>query len=98
MHVIEKDRRKHFYFKHASMVLYIFILVVFLVVALLNRPHLPPLPDPKREDEDMEGRTVNEEPDPLSQENLRLTFHGREFTECLAQQLWIALSGRFMLG
>ena len=64
MHVLEKAGRKHVSFKHASMVLAIFILVVFQVLAEFNRPHLPPLPDTKREDEDMEGGTANEEPAP----------------------------------
>ena len=48
VHVIEKYGRKHFYFKHASMVPSIFILVVFQVLAVFNTPHLSTPPDPKR--------------------------------------------------
>ena len=48
LHVLEKSGRKHFSFKHASMVLYIFIPVVFQVLAVFNTPHLPPNPDAKR--------------------------------------------------
>ena len=46
------------------MVLAIFILVVFQVLAEFNRPHLPPLPDTKREDDEMGGGTANKEPAP----------------------------------
>ena len=42
----------------------IFILVVFQVLVVFNRPHLPPPPDPNREDEEIEGGTANEDPDP----------------------------------
>ena len=45
------------------MVLAIFILVVLQVLAEFNMPHLPPLPNTKREDEYMEVGTSNEEPD-----------------------------------
>ena len=41
---LDKYGRKQFSFKHASMVLYIFILVVFQVLAVFNTPHLPPNP------------------------------------------------------
>ena len=44
VHVLEKAGKKQFSFKHASMVLDIFILVVLLVSAAFNRPHLPPPP------------------------------------------------------
>ena len=50
VHVLEKYGRNKFSFKHASMVLSIFILVVFQVYVELNRPHLPPLPDTKSKD------------------------------------------------
>ena len=43
------------------MVIAIFILVVFQVLATFNRPYLPPPPDPKRKDEEMEERTANKE-------------------------------------
>ena len=46
------------------MVLTIFILVVLQVWGGFNRPHLPPLPDPQREDKYMEGGTDNDEPAP----------------------------------
>ena len=46
------------------MVLAIFILVVFQILAEFNRPHLPTLSHTKREDEDMEGGTANEYPVP----------------------------------
>ena len=64
MHVLEKAGRKHFSFKYASMVLAILILVVFQVLAEFNRPHLPPLPDTKHKDEEMEVGTANEESAP----------------------------------
>jgi len=64
VHVLEKAGRKHFSFAHASMGLAIFILVIFQVLAAYNRPHLPPAPEPKREDDEMEGGTANEEPVP----------------------------------
>ena len=51
VHVLEKSGRKHFSFNHASMVLAIFILVVFQDLVEFNRPHLTPPPDPKRQDE-----------------------------------------------
>ena len=59
---LESSGRKHFSFKHASMGITIFILVVFQVLAAFNRPHPPPTPDTKRGDEDMEGVTSNEDP------------------------------------
>ena len=62
MHVLEKSGRKHVSFKHENMVLDIFILMVFQVLAEFNRPHLPPIPDTNSEDEEMEGGTANEEP------------------------------------
>ena len=46
------------------MVLTIFILVVLQVWGGFNRPHLPHLPDPKGEDNYMEGGTDNDEPAP----------------------------------
>ena len=64
VHDLEKYGRKHFSFKHLSMFLAIFILVVLQVLVEFNRPHLPPPPDPKREDEDMEGGTANKDPSP----------------------------------
>ena len=47
------------------MVLDIFIFTVFRVLAEFNWPHLPPLPDTNSEDEEMEGGTAKEEPDPF---------------------------------
>ena len=44
VHILEKFGRKHFSFKHAIMVLALFVLVVFQVFVALNRPHLPPPP------------------------------------------------------
>ena len=38
----------------------IFILVVFQVLAVFNRPYLPPPPNPEREYEEMEVGTANE--------------------------------------
>ena len=64
VHVLEKSGRKNFSFKHASMGLSIFILVVFQVLQAFNRPHITPPPDPKRKDEEMEGKTSNKEPLP----------------------------------
>ena len=46
------------------MILAILIIVVFQVLVEFNRPHLPPLPDTNTEDEDMEGGTSNEDPEP----------------------------------
>ena len=66
MHVLEKYWRKHFSFKHVSMGLAIFILVVFQVFAAFNRPHHPSTPDTKCKDEETEGGTANDEPTPLS--------------------------------
>ena len=43
VHVLEKYGRKHFSFKHGGMELDKFILVVFQVLAVFNRPH-PPSP------------------------------------------------------
>ena len=40
VHFIDKSGRKHFSFKHVSMVLAIFILVVFQVLAEFNRLQL----------------------------------------------------------
>ena len=54
VHVLEKAGRENFSFKHASMGLAIFIVVVFQVLAAFNRPHPPHPPDPKCKDEDME--------------------------------------------
>ena len=48
VHVLEKSD-----FKHASVFLAVFILVVFQVLAEFNRPKLPPLSDSKREDEEI---------------------------------------------
>ena len=42
VHVLEKSGRKRFSFKHVSMGLDIFIIVVFQVFVVFNRPHLPP--------------------------------------------------------
>ena len=53
VHVLEKYGRKHVYFKRASMVLVIFIPVVFQVLEEFNRAQLSPLPDTNGEDEDM---------------------------------------------
>ena len=39
----------------------IFILVVFQVLVVFNRPYLPPPPNPEREYEEMEVGTANEE-------------------------------------
>ena len=47
---LEKYVRKNVSFKHASMVLAIFIIVVFQVLVEFNSPHLPPLPYTKHED------------------------------------------------
>ena len=44
VHVLEKPGRKHFSFKHASMGIDIFILVVFQVLAEFNRSYHPPNP------------------------------------------------------
>ena len=57
VHLLEKYSRKHFSFKHTSMVQAIFILVVFQVLAAFNSPHLlpPPPPDTKRKYEETEG-------------------------------------------
>ena len=64
VHVLEKYGREKNSFKHASMGLAILILVIFQVLSEFNRPHLPPPPDPKSEDQEMEGGTANEEPAP----------------------------------
>ena len=48
VHILDKDGRKHFSLKHTSMVLSIFIVVVFQVWMVFNTP---PPSDPKREDE-----------------------------------------------
>ena len=48
------------------MVLALFILVVFQDLEEFNRPHLPPLPDTKYEDGEMEVGKANEEPAPSS--------------------------------
>ena len=60
MHVLEKAGRKHFSLKHVSMGLAIFIIVVSQVLTIFNRPHLPPLPDPKCKDEEIEGKKSND--------------------------------------
>ena len=97
VYVLEKYGRKHFYFKHASMVLAIFIIVVFQVLAEFNRPHLPPLPDPKREDEDMEGGKSNEGPSPSpGKSNIHIAWEIP--TDFLAQYSWLALCSILMLG
>ena len=44
VHVLDKSGRKQFSFKHESMVLDIFIIVFFQVLAGFNRPHIPPPP------------------------------------------------------
>ena len=49
-----------------SMVLAIFILVVFQVLVTFNRSHLSLTTNNKRKDEEMKGGTANEGPDPLS--------------------------------
>ena len=64
VHVLDKYGRKYFYFKHVSMVLAILIIVAFQVLEVFNRSQLPPLPYPKREYEEMEGRTAKEQPAP----------------------------------
>ena len=69
MYVFEKSERKHFYFKHVSMGLAIFTLVVFQVLVTFNRPYLPPTPDPKRKDEETERGKLNEEPDPSTRKS-----------------------------
>ena len=46
VHVLDKSGRENFSFQHASMVLAIFILVVFQVLEDFNMTHLPTLPDP----------------------------------------------------
>ena len=66
MHVLEKSVRKNFDLKHASMVLAIFIIVVFQVLVEFKRLQLPPPPGPKRDEEYKEGGTDNEEPSPLT--------------------------------
>ena len=45
------------------MVLDIFIVVVFYVMAAFNRKHIPPLPYTNSKDEYMEGGTAKQEPD-----------------------------------
>ena len=94
VHVLEKSERKQFSFKHASMGLAIFILVVFQYFVAFNRPHLPPS---KRKEEETEGGIVNKEPSPLSgNSNIRIAWEILHIF--LAQHLWLALSVRLMLG
>ena len=61
VHGIEKSGKKHFSFKHASMILDKLFLVTFQVLAEIKSQHLPSPPYHKRESEDMEGGTANED-------------------------------------
>ena len=66
--------------------------MVFQILAKFNRTHLPSLLDPKCEDEDMEGRTANEEPAPYpGKSKIHISweiFHKLFGAEILACSFW----------
>ena len=92
VNVIDKYGRKHFYFKHTSTVLALFIIVVLQVLEEFNRPHLPPPLHPNREEKYMEEGTSNEDPAP-SQGKSKINIAWRHPT-----YFWRSTHGLLFLG
>ena len=97
MHVLDKSGRKHFSFQHVSMVLDIFIIVLFQVLADFKRTHLPPLPDPNCEDEYTEVENSNKEPASSSGKS-KIHIVWDIIHRFVSQHSCLALSGRLILG